>query len=252
MTIGAMPADTTATFRIPYETETIVQDLAIKLEIDYTTENGLFQFHDSFTIPVELPLDVNVHDHFKNDSLISKFNIKTANQVPLEVLNVSLEGSGDYEVSAPRLPKGPVHVLPKQPVAITYKITKKVIDAQQRRKSQAPNVGSLALAVEYRCLDEDVTDRLRELFTNAVENSAVRRLARLLINAFTDRVEHRVLPQQFEQIALLEKVDLGSFNDMEWGECIESLPHIVRDDTRKWLQKWHEVKTPLQFHASKD
>ncbi|KAF1961105.1 hypothetical protein CC80DRAFT_436652 [Byssothecium circinans] len=252
MTIGAMPADTTATFRIPYETETILQDLAIKLEIDYTTENGIFQFHDSFTIPVELPLDVNVHDHFKNASLFSKFNIKTANQVPLEVLDVSLEGSSDYEVSAPRLPKGPVHVFPKQPVAITYKIKKKAADAAQRRKSSIPNSGSLALSVEYRCLDEDVMDRLREMFTNAIENGPVHRLSRLLISTFTDRVQHRVLPQQFEKIALLEKVNIGSFDDMGWGDCIESLPQIVRDDTRKWLQKWHEDNQSILLTKSED
>ncbi|KAF2640852.1 TMEM1 family protein-like protein [Massarina eburnea CBS 473.64] len=240
MSIGAMSADTTATFRIPYETETIMQDLAIKLEIDYTTENGVFQFHDSFTIPVELPLDVNVHDHFKNAALYSKFNIKTASLVPLEVLNVSLEGSGDYEVIAPRLPKGSAHVFPKQPVAITYKITKKTGDGEQRRKSIVANSGSLALSVEYRCLDEDVLDRLRELFTKAVQNSQVHRLTRLLVSTFTDRVEHRVLPQQFEKVAMLEKVDLGSFDDMGWGDCIDSLPHIIRDDTRNWLQKWHQ------------
>lgn len=250
MTIGAMPADSRATFRIPYETETILQDLSIKLEIDYTTENGLFQFHDSFTIPVELPLDVNVHDHFKNDSLFSKFNIKTANQVPLEILNVSLDGAGEYEVSAPKLPQNSVHVFPKQPVAVTYKITKSSGDGQQRRKSQTPASGSLALAVEYRCLDEDVVDRLREMFSNAVESSSVRRLSRFLISTFIDRLMQRVLPNQFEKIALLEKVDLGPFDDMGWGECVESLPHTVREDTRNWLQKWHEV-IPLRISSPK-
>lgn len=240
-TIGAMSADTIATFKVPYETETVLPDLTVKIEVDYFTAHGQHLYHSSFTIPVELPLDVNVHDHFKNASLFSKFNIKTANHVPLEIIDVSLEGSSDYEVAAPRKPNGPLRVFHKQPVAMTYKITKKPSDAAKRRQSQLATNGSLALSVEYRCLDEDVLDRVRELFATAVEHSPVHRLARLLIDTFADRLAHRILPHQYEKIALLEKLDLGPFDDMGWTDCIESLPHIVREDTRKWLQKWHEV-----------
>lgn len=239
--VGAMPADTATTLKIPYETETMLPDLTVKLEIDYFTENGQFQFHSTFTIPVELPLDVNVHDHFKNASLYSKFNIKTATQVPLEILDASLEGSSEYEVGAPKKPNGSLYVFPKQPVAVTYRVTKKAVEAAKRRQSQPLTNGSLALSVEYRCLNEDVLDRARELFANAVENSPVHRLGRLLIDTFADRLEHRILPPQFEKIALLEKIDLGPFDDMGWTDCIESLPQTVRDDTRTWLQKWHQV-----------
>jgi len=249
--IGDIPADSTTTFKLPYETETVLPDLTIKLEIDYFTENGQFQYHSSFTIPVELPLDVNVHDHFKNTSLFSKFNIKTATQVPLQILGVSLEGSGEYEVTAPRSSQGPLIAFPKQPVAMTYKITKKALEASKRRQSQVAGMGKLALSVEYRCLDEDILDRTRALFANAVENSPVHRLARLLIETFADRLEHRILPNQYEKIALLEKVDLGSFEDMGWSDCLESLPHIVRDDTRTWLQKWHEVSPLSSFHTDR-
>jgi hypothetical protein len=238
---GEIPADAATTFKIPYETEDVLPDLKIKLEIDYFTDKGQFQYHSSLTIPVELPLDVNVHDHFKNASLFSKFNIKTASQVPLEILDVSLEGSGEYEVASPRNSQDPLHAFPKQPVAMTYKITTKALDAQ-RPQSQGPGVGKLALFVEYRCLDEDVVSRARELFANAVEHSPVHRLSRLLIDTFTDRFEHRILRHQYEKAALLEKVDLGPFDDMGWTECLESLPYVVRDDTRTWLQKWHEVR----------
>lgn len=245
MRIGGIPANTNATFQIPYETETMLPDLTVRMEIDYFTEHGQFQYYSSFTIPVELPLDVNVHDHFKDTSLFSKFNIKTASQVPLEILDVGLEGSGEYNVSAPRKPKGTFTVFPKQPVSVTYKVTKDAPEGGERRQSQASNNGSLALSVEYRCLDEDVLDRVRILFTEAVESSPVHRLARLLIDSFVERLRHRVLPPQFERIALLEKVDMGTFDDMGWGECIDGLPETVREDTRVWLEKWHQASNPL-------
>lgn len=244
----AIPANSSVTLKVPYDMETILQDLNIKIEVDYYTENGQFLYLSSFVIPVDLPLDVNVQDHFKSKSLVSKFNIKTANQVPLELLEVDLEGSEEYDVHAPRRPKEAVIVFPKQPVAVTYKITKKAVevaDAAKRRQSKVSNTASLSLTVEYRCLNEDVLDRVRKLFAEAVTDSPVHRLARLLVETFSSRVEQHVLPHQFETVALLEKLDMGAFEDMRWAECLDTLPLVVRDDTRKWLKKWHDVRIVL-------
>ncbi|KAJ4362107.1 hypothetical protein N0V95_001564 [Ascochyta clinopodiicola] len=238
ISIGAMTANSSVTLKIPYDMETILQDLTVKAEIDYLTTSGQFQYFSSFTIPVDLPLDVNVHDHFKSTSLFSKFNIKTANQVPLELLDVELEGSEEFNVHAPRRSKQPVYVFPKQPVAVTYKITKKSVDAEEQRQSRPFKAGSLALMVEYRCLNEDVLDRLRVLFTDAVKGSAIARLSRLLATAFIERAERKIIPYQYEKIALLEKVDVGIFEEADWIDCLDSLPHSVREEARSWLQDW--------------
>lgn len=250
--INAMAADATATLKIPYDMETILQDLAIKVELDYTTKKGQFQFVSLSTIPVELPLDVNVHDHFKSVSLFSKFNIKTANHVPLELLDVELEGSDEFEVHAPRGSKEPLHVFPKQPVAVTYKITKRATDSSSEQQSRNPPSGNLALSVEYRCLDEDVLARVRKFFADAAANSPVHRLAHLLTDTFADRLQHHILPRQYERIALLEKVDLGTFEHMGWAECLDSLPLVIRDDTQAWLHKWHEEHETILLPQTSD
>ncbi|KAF9700961.1 hypothetical protein EKO04_000152 [Ascochyta lentis] len=235
---GAMAANSSITLKIPYDMETILQDLTVKAEIDYYTTSGKFQYFSSFTIPIDLPLDVNVHDHFKSKSLFSKFNIKTANQVPLELLDVELEGSEEFDVHAPKRSKQPVHVFPKQPVAVTYKITKKSINAEERRQSWPSKAGSLSLAVEYRCINEDVLDRLRMLFADAIRGSAIARLSRLLVASFVERAEHKVIPYQYEKIALLEKIDMGIFEEADWVECLDSLPQSAREEARSWLQDW--------------
>ncbi|KAF2736845.1 TMEM1 family protein-like protein [Polyplosphaeria fusca] len=250
--IGPMGPDSIATFQVPYELETILPELLIKMEIDYFTENGEFQYHSSFTIPIELPLDVNVHDHFKNESLYSKFNIKTSNNIPLVISGVGLDGSDEYDVHAPARAQETTTVFPRQPLSVTYKITKKAAELGKQKLTRAAAAGSLALSVEYRCMNEDILDRVKELFSSAVEISPVHRLSRLLITTFVDRLEHRVLPQQFEKIAMLNKVDLGQFEDMGWGECIEGLPHIVRADTQIWLQKWHEAHRSILLPSSPD
>lgn len=241
ITVGELPANSSITLKIPYDMETILQDLTVKAEIDYHTATGQFQYFSSFTIPVELPLDVNVHDHFKGKSLFSKFNIKTANQVPLELLDVELEGSDEFDVHAPRRSKKPLHVFGKQPVAVTYKIAKKGVDREESTPTQPAKTGSLALAVEYRCLNEDVLDRLRAYFATAVKDSPVAYLSRLLLAAFVDRAERKIIPYQYEKMALLEKVDMGAFEEVDWAECLESLPQSTRNETRLWLQGWLKV-----------
>jgi hypothetical protein len=40
-------------------------------------------------------------------------------------------------------------------------------------------------------------------------------------------------------------VELGTFEDMGWSECVDGLPQVIRGDTTTWLQKWHEVRQPL-------
>jgi hypothetical protein len=239
--IGALAANSSATLKIPYDMETILQDLNIRIEIDYYTANGQSHYVSSSTIPVDLPLDVNVHDHFKKDTLLSKFNIKTANQIPLQLLDVELESSDEFDVHAPRRSKEPKYVFAKQPVAVTYRITKKATEATERQKSKNSTAGSLALSVEYRCLNEDVHERLCKMFASDVAGGSAHRLGRLLVNTFADRLEHKILPHQFERVALLEKVDMGDFEEMGWSDCLDSLPEVVRDDTKAWLRNWHTV-----------
>lgn len=252
LVIGAMDANSATTLKIPYDMENILQDLTIKLEVDYHTETGQSHYFSTSTISVDLPLDVNVHDHFKRAALMSKFNIKTANQVPLQLLDVELESSEEFDVHAPRRSKEPMYVFFKQPVAITYKIIKKATDAAQRRQSKLPAAGSLALSVQYRCLNEDVRDRICKMFASDAIESPVHRLSRLLIDTFSNRLEHTVLQQQFERIALLGKVDLGTFEKMGWHECLDGLPDTIRDDTRAWLQKWHEVSFETMYVTKLD
>ncbi|KAF2274282.1 TMEM1 family protein-like protein [Westerdykella ornata] len=256
-TIASMSSDTTARYSIPYELETMLPELSIKLEIDYTTDRGQFQYHSSFTIPIELPLDVNVHDHFKNEALFSKFNIKTANQTPLEILKVGLEGSEEYDVIAPKMNTvdgAGAMVFPKQPLAVTYRIVKKPQDKSAKSKAgvkaSASNTGSLALSVTYRCLDEDVLDRLCALFTSAMKDSPVANVSRLLAVTFAQRVKQRVLPHQMERIALLEKVNLGSFEDMNWGDCLDGLPPTVRKEVSNWLKDWCQKHRTILLPSS--
>jgi hypothetical protein len=86
-----------------------------------------------------------------------------------------------------------------------------------------------------------VLARAEELFNAAIEEGPLRRLGRLLVPAFLDRLQHKILPGQFEKVALLDNINLGSFEDLAWSDYIDSLPTVIRDDTKSWLRKWHDV-----------
>ncbi|KAF2742892.1 hypothetical protein M011DRAFT_471787 [Sporormia fimetaria CBS 119925] len=246
ITMGSIFSETTVTLQIPYDLETMLPELSIKAEIEYTTEKGQFVYLSSFSVPIDLPLDVNVHDHFKNNSLFSKFNIKSANHVPLEILEVKLEGSAEYDVVAPRHASTPTMVFPKQPMAVTCKIIAK---EAKRSKKKASKPGSLALSVMYRSLQEDVLDRLVGVFTAAIMDSSIQRLGRLLIGTFRDQLQRSLAPQ-LEKIALLERIDLGPFEDMQWSETIDALPIRERQEVYEWLQNWHTTHTTIHVPRS--
>lgn len=89
--------------RVPYTSENELTELSVKVEVDYTTENGDFFFGDKLSVAVVLPLAVNVQDVFKPESLFSKFQVSTAiAEMPLRILKATLEGSTSFEATSGR------------------------------------------------------------------------------------------------------------------------------------------------------
>ncbi|KAF2755603.1 TMEM1 family protein-like protein [Pseudovirgaria hyperparasitica] len=236
-----MAPGTTLEIRIPYDLEMGLPELVIRMEATYSTCNGDFVWNSTSTVPIELPLDVNVHDHFKAKVLFSKFNIKTANQSPLEVLHAQLDGTDAFKVSSPSGLSMPMLVFPKQPVCLTYKIT-----STQRLRTEGKEA-PLSLMVRYRCTDEDISTRIEAIFAQDLRKSPFAKLSRLLVPEFTTRVQPRILAPQYEQIALLSKVTLGSFDQMTWTDLTDHLPSALHEPVHSWLQEWHAQHTTIDL-----
>lgn len=91
----------TVRLRVPYTSENELTELSVKVEVDYTTDNGDFFFGDKLSVAVVLPLAVNVQDVFKPESLFSKFQVSTAiAEMPLRILKATLEGSMSFEATS--------------------------------------------------------------------------------------------------------------------------------------------------------
>lgn len=234
-----MPQESTTTFRVPYELETHMRAISVRLEITYHTEKGVFVYLAHADIPVELPIDVNVYDLFKERALFSRFNIRPSGSTPLHVLNVQLEKSENFDVQSPSGKFTPMLVFPKHPACLTYKITRADQSGDEKKVQRRP----LSLVVDYRCLDEEVLYVVERAFTSGIEKSSIAQLKRLLTPVLVDHLRQRIKPDEYERIALLNQISLGGLTDTDWVAVLESLPGNIREDTKKWLEDWHKVNS---------
>jgi trafficking protein particle complex subunit 10 len=231
----------TSIFQIQYELENSLAEVSIKVDATYFTSAGEFQLASTIVLPVELSLDVNVLDQFKDQSMLSKFNIRTANNVPLQVTDIELEGTDQFSIADAPIIGLPFFVFPKQPAVFTYKIKPRVTKEGTRIPRMEAKEPPLELTVTYRCLDQDVITYVERRFGEDIAKSPFRKLSSLLVPSFVDRVKHRLI-DQMEAVALVRRMRLGNFQDMSWSECLEGLSPSIRDEVRMWLERWHQVR----------
>ncbi|KAF1982161.1 hypothetical protein K402DRAFT_424748 [Aulographum hederae CBS 113979] len=238
--LKGLARDSRVKIQIPYDLESTMSEIQVRLDITYQTASGSFHYLSQSTIPIDLPLDVNVQDLFKASALFSRFSIRTPNQKPLRLLDVTLSGTDEFAVRSPPGRISPLVVFPKQPASVLYKITKRK-SAKSNKKTSEP----LALKVVYQCLDDQVTDTLESSFMAALRESPIEHLARLLLPVLVERVLQRVATGDADHIALKGTVPVGSYDDLKWADITENLPEPTKGDVVSWLQKWHEGNSEL-------
>ncbi|KAF2462434.1 hypothetical protein BDY21DRAFT_331414 [Lineolata rhizophorae] len=252
----SLPAGCTARLKVPYELETSLRDLGVRVEATYNAatkggaeERAEFVFVAHSVIPVELPLDVNVHDLFKARVLFQRFHIHTAGSLPLEIVRSQLEGTRLYDVQSP--PCGTdesMIIFPKQPATLVYRIEKRDVSSGGGKVGKEEADQPLQLTVDYRCVDETVLTGVEALFSSAVEQApAARPLTHLLVPVFRERFKAWIKPTAYEQIALLERVKLPSFAEMAWADVLESVPADMRQLPLAFLEKWHKDHPVVTF-----
>jgi len=217
-----------------------MSEILIRLDSTYKTERGEFVHLSQATIPIELPLDVNVQDLFKPSALFSRFSIRTPNENPLRVLDVELAGTDEYVVQSPPGQISPMTVFPKQPVSLLYKLTRTVIDTAEDTKPDP-----LSLKVQYQCSDELVLTAITSAFRSAIQSSTIAHLERLLISTLTEQMKtgFNKLGQRhdYEQPLLTSMISINPDEMVDWSDILEGLPENDRNEARSWLHTWHEV-----------
>ena len=248
--LGSTPADQSMVLRLPYSMENDLSEIKIRLEITYAKDEESFVFLSIETIPTELPLDVDVSDMFRGNALFSKFSIRTVSSSPLLVRSVKLSPSKVYDVVSMPCPPG-MTVFEKQPACLTYKMTKKDnVGASAITKADA----ALSLGVDYCCVDAIVHQVLEEQLLGDLIKSDHSRLTRLLLSLLRDSMRNVFSSSALENVVLLRKVVVPSYESLNWDVAVMALPEQQRSSLQTWLKDWHtsHPSLPLSFGCPPD
>lgn len=237
---GELSADTTMILRIPYDLESDLKEITVKIEVLYTTTKGDFIYACSARAPTLLPLGVNVQDTFQQDALFSKFTISTANSVPLCITKCYVRDSPDFEVSSPSLAGERLDVFARQPLSVISRIR------QKHRRGSMPeaNVSApprLLLEIEYRCLDQEICETLKQNFVKSLATSKLRDLTRLLVPTLLEKQRSKLSIQDLEMIGLRREIPLDIAMENDWNAVLVGISLERRHEVAQWLMDWQKV-----------
>ena len=233
-----IPAHTSIKIKIPYRLDNEMKEIGLRTEISYITADGTFVYGDSHTLPVLLPLGVNVHDVFKQHALFSKFSISTSTSIPLRLLDCQLAGTEDFDASSPRMPTADICVFSRQPASMVCKIAPK-----QRRERRAEALQTrLSMRIQYLCLDEEILAAIQNRFMASLSKSDFRDFCRPLLQWLSTNVRVKLSHENLELMGLLREVEMSMFQDFNWEQIVAALPHGRQERLLSWLSQWSRVR----------
>ncbi|KAK2628264.1 hypothetical protein QTJ16_002910 [Diplocarpon rosae] len=242
-----MELGSTAKIIMPFNLEHDVNDISLKLEISYTTDNGKFYFATTPSVSIMLPLGVNVQDVFKHKVLLSKFTISSATSSPLRLLSSNLEGSNVFEAHSGPTFSRPLVVFPRQPASMLYKITKSPVSL--RPTSRNGPKSSLSLVLNYICLREEIEDAVTSDIARLLENGPLQQYKRLIIPTVLAEVQTHLSPYDLERTAMLSEFSTSILASVRWRENFTGLGRSVEQNQdiaviiEQSLQQWQK-QTP--------
>ena len=240
---GELSADTTMGLRVPYDLESDLSEITVKMEILYTTAKGDFTYAYNPRISTPLPLGVNVQDIFQQNALFSRFTISTANSIPLRVSKCYVQDTLDFEASGPLLPDSKIDIFPRQPLSIVSRI---------HRKKRATNFESkdvlqtrLALEIEYRSLDQEISETLEQCCSRSLATANLSAFTRLLVPAFLAKTRSKLSIPELETIGLRREIVLDPMLHKEWNMILAGVRPEHHHELSEWLTNWQEVMSCL-------
>lgn len=245
------PADAKITIRIPYDSEDGQRKIAISLDVTYYTSKGNFEYLSNPSLPTELALDVNVNDLFKSSALFSRFRVRASKGMPLQILDIDLEGNDRFDVEAPPCEITPMLVFPRQEATIMYKIKPKHV---QRGRQPIDVEKPLTLTLNYVCVHEAVILATEKRFEEAFSQTEFHHLSRLVLRSLSAAMR-KLNPEYYTQAALLDEIGTPDYDFVDWKSLLDYLPPGISRGLQAWLSKWHEENNvfPITLSsASKD
>lgn len=241
---GAMASRSIAKLIMPFNLEHEVNDITLKLEIFYTTDNGTFFLGTTESVSIMLPLGVNVQDVFKHKALFSKFTISSATSSPLRLLGSRLLGYEIFEAHSGASLARPLVVFPRQSASMLYRITKSSSTTARRASSAKGSKSSLSLTLNYICLEEEIQDAVTLHLNRVLNNSSLQDYTRLVVPTVLAEIRARGSPYDLERTAVLSEFSTSIVGTVRWRDYFAGLGKDVEQDRdvgiviEECLNKW--------------
>lgn len=228
---GAMANHSEVKLTMPFTLEHEVNDLCLKLEISYTTDQGAFFFAKMPSVSIVLPLGVNVQDVFKHKVLFSKFSIATATSSPLRLLSSRLDGSDAFKAEGGMPMLKPLTIYPRQPASMLYKITKTGKFPVPARNSKSVK-SSLSLVLNYICLEEEIENSLSANLRQVLESHPLHPYIRLIVPTVVTELLKHMSPYDLERTAVLSEVSTSYLASTRWRDHFAGLGQSPKDQSQ--------------------
>jgi hypothetical protein len=128
-------------------------------------------------------------------------------------------------------------VFPKQPASLLCKIMQR----DGRPQGSLAKKLSLALTIDFNCLDEECLTVIEERFREDIKASPFEHLSRLLIPHLLELFRSRWTANDFETIGLLREIEISSYEIAQWESITGTLGREVEAEIKLWLVEWHKV-----------
>ncbi|KAF3931143.1 hypothetical protein ABW20_dc0109740 [Dactylellina cionopaga] len=226
------------TLRIPYKSDGDLVELSIRLEAHLTTDTADYKYITTPSVPVALPLSVNVQDIFTRSALFSKFQVSTINHIPLRIVQTGLEGSKAFRTATGvgcSDDNDGIVVYSKQPAAFTFKTTR--IPGYEEFSAD-----NLYLKVTWRGVGDEMLVAVRAAFAAHLFSNGYGRYQRLLMPTM-DAIINALDRTDIERAGLLGAVKLPAHNAELWTDAIAGVncKNGQKGDVAKSVEQFFET-----------
>lgn len=229
--IGSLEKGSETAFAIPYDLESPMPTVRIRMEVTYHTGEGAFCFCSTTDINVELELDVAVRDIFRDDAILSEFTMSPVGRGPLRLLTVDLADSRVLSVQPLSGPVKNITASRSEPARSSYRLSRPRSEASS---SQAPFLTAVyesVLGLAIHAAGHALRAALVESPFNAYEN--------LLIPNLEPSIQRLASESDLEYAALADEFLLPSIDSLGLRKAIEAVESETREPLLDWLMEWH-------------
>ncbi|KAL9082343.1 MAG: hypothetical protein Q9159_006494 [Coniocarpon cinnabarinum] len=229
---------------IPIDVDHNSKRLTVSLELEYETSNGTFSLLKSFCVSTRVPLDVNVQDALRLETLQSKLLIMPGDEGPRSIASVKLEGNNYWSIDAVS-PSQRLTALADRPSFMAYNTAPIATPSS----NFDPSANMLQLCVQHISILDCILHKVKGLLTEAMERSKLRKFQSLLQMVLAENIHNYTPRDVLEYSALTEEFELPPFSSFDWSKVFNAVSPSEANEISEWLQRWHSHNDVLILSA---